>query len=58
MSWSVSAPPGLHAEGGGVTLKEVVARLRREPELDRLDPNVVEALARAVMGLLKASTLR
>jgi hypothetical protein len=31
-----------------VTLQEVEARLRREAELDRLDPKVVEALARAV----------
>jgi hypothetical protein len=36
-----------------VTLKEVEARLRREPELDQLSPKVVEALARAVMQLLQ-----
>jgi hypothetical protein len=40
-----------------VTLQEVEARLRREPGLDKLEANVVQALARAVMGLLKASML-
>ena len=54
MSWSVSAPPGLHAEGGGVTLKEIETRLRREPELDKLEPEVVEVLARAVMRFVQA----
>jgi hypothetical protein len=37
-----------------VTLQEVEARLRREPELDKLEANVVEALARAVMRLVQA----
>jgi hypothetical protein len=43
-----------HAEGGGVTLQEVEARLRRERELDRLDPKVVEALANTVMRFVQA----
>jgi hypothetical protein len=42
-----------NAEAGGVTLQEVEARLRREPELDKLEPDVVEALARAVMRFLE-----
>jgi hypothetical protein len=37
-----------------VTLQEIEARLRRERELDRLDPKVVEALARTVMRFVQA----
>jgi hypothetical protein len=39
-----------------VTLQEIEARLRREPELDDLEPNVnvVQALARAVMRFVRA----
>jgi hypothetical protein len=37
-----------------VTLKEIEARLRREPELDKLEANVVKALARAVMRFVQA----
>jgi hypothetical protein len=43
-----------HAKGGGVTLQEVEARLRSEPELDELAPGVVVALARAVMRFVQA----
>jgi hypothetical protein len=43
-----------HAEGGGVTLKEIETRLRREPEQDKLDPKVVDALPRAVMRFVHA----
>ena len=37
-----------------MTLQEIEARLRREPELDQLSPKVVEALARAVMRFVRA----
>jgi hypothetical protein len=37
-----------------VTLQEVEARLRRQPELDKLEADVVQALARAVMRILPA----
>jgi hypothetical protein len=37
-----------------VTLQEAEARLRREPELNKLGPKVVEALARAVMRFVQA----
>jgi hypothetical protein len=36
-----------------VTLQEIEVRLRREPELDKLGPKVVEALARAVMRFVR-----
>jgi hypothetical protein len=54
--WGVIIPHGIqapgyyrarrNAAGGGVTVQEVDARLRREPKLDKLDPKLVEALAR------------
>jgi hypothetical protein len=37
-----------------VTLQEIEAKLRREPELDKLEANVVQALARAVMRFVRA----
>ena len=37
-----------------MTLQEIEARLRREPELDKLEANVVQALARAVMWFVQA----
>jgi hypothetical protein len=37
-----------------VTAHEIEARLRREPELDKLEANVVQALARAVMWFVQA----
>jgi hypothetical protein len=37
-----------------MTVQEVEARLRREPELDKLEANVVQALARAVMRFVHA----
>jgi hypothetical protein len=36
-----------------VTLHAIEARLHRKPELDKLDPKVVEALARAVMRFVQ-----
>jgi hypothetical protein len=41
-----------------VTLQEIEARLRREPELDKLSPTVVEALARAVMRFVQARRIK
>ena len=37
-----------------MTLQEVEARLRREHELNKLDANVEQALARAVMRFVQA----
>ena len=37
-----------------MTLKKIEARLRREPELDKLEANVVKALTRAVMRFVQA----
>jgi hypothetical protein len=39
-----------------VTLQEIEARLRREPELNKLGPEAVEALARAVMRFVQGGT--
>jgi hypothetical protein len=36
----------------------IEARLRLEPELDKLEANVMQALGRSVMRFLKASRLR
>jgi hypothetical protein len=40
---------------GRMPLKQIEARLRREPNLDKLDAKVVEALARMVMRFLDGS---
>jgi hypothetical protein len=37
-----------------VTLKEIETRLCREPELEKLAPKVVQALARAVMRFVQS----
>ena len=41
-----------------MTLQEIEAGLRREPELNKLSPTVVEALARAVMRFVQARRLK
>ena len=42
----------------GVILQAIEARLRREPELNKLGPKVIEALARAAMRLVHGQDIR